>query len=382
MRSMYGLRHLAIWLAASVLPAQVVAKAVDRAALDVAVREFGALVEQKDLLGAVLMVTQGTDVLAHVALGSRDTAGKLPMQKGTLFRMASNTKAVTAAAVLSLVDAGKISLDDPITRWFPTFASSPSGKKVTVRHLLTHSSGLRIGTLFVSPLMKKSAEHPDAPSLVLECARFGEIGPKEDPGRTYSYNNPGYNLLAGLVEVVSGMGFEDYCREHFYLPLGMSDTCNHETRADLGRMSVVARRKGGRWVAGWSPGDPPTVPFVRGSGGLISTSEDFTKFCRMILDRGTVGDRRLLSEASVLAATQDQIPHIKENRYGFGWRISGKDVFSHGGSDGTWAWCDPTRNIVGCVFTQTQGSKRLSAARQQFQKAVSAAVPRILPTSK
>ena len=297
------------------------------------------------------------------------------MQKDTLFRMASNTKAVTAAAVLTLVDEGKVSLDDPISKWLPSWRHDDAGK-VTVRQLLTHSSGLRISTLFLKPLMKKSEQHPDAPNLVLECARFGEVGPEVEPGTTYSYSNPGYNTLAGLVEVVTKRGFEQYCTERFYEPLGMRDTNNHESRADNERMSVVVRgRTDKQWNARWSPGDPATLPFVRGSGGLISTAADYEKFCRMILDGGSVGARRLLSSKLVDEATKNQIPDITGGRYGFGWRIDPDGAFSHSGSDGTFVWCDPARDLVGMVLTQTQGSKALAKARQRFRKLVTAACP-------
>ena len=139
-------------------------------------------------------------MLLHEAFGSRDVQGKQPMQKDTLFRMASNTKAITAAAVLTLVDEGKLALDDPIAKWFPTWSEGLAGK-VTVQQLLTHSSGLRIDSLFLMPLLAKSDQHPDAPNLILECARFAEVGPKEEPGKSYSYSNPGYNITYTLTHL-------------------------------------------------------------------------------------------------------------------------------------------------------------------------------------
>ena len=331
------------------------------------------LIAKHEVCGAVVMVSYCGSPVLHEAFGCRDVHGKKPMQKDTLFRMASNTKAITAAAVLTLVDEGKVGLDDPISKWFPTWREGDA-EKITVRQLLTHSSGLRITTLFLRPLMKKSKQHPDAPSLVLECARFGAIGPKVEPGTTYSYSNPGYNTLAGLVEVVTGTSFEQYCTERFYEPLGMVDTNNHESRADLTRMSVVARgRTKARWNASWSPGDSPTMPFVRGSGGLISTASDYEKFCRMVLIGGSVGGKRLLSTKLIGEATKNQIPHIKGGRYGFGWRIDPDGAFSHSGSDGTFVWCDPVRDLVGMVLTQTQGSKALAPVRGRFRKLVTAA---------
>lgn len=347
----------------------------DAAKLAHAVGTIRELVNQHEVCGAVLFVARGRSVVLHEALGARDANGDKSMKKDTLFRMASNTKAITAAAVLTLVDEGKVGLDDPIHKWFPAWATDDA-KKITVQQLLTHSSGLRINTLFMKPLMKKSKRHPTAPNLVLECARFGEVGPKVEPGTSYSYSNPGYNTLAGLVEVVTGQSFEGYCTERFYKPLGMVDTNNHESRADNSRMSIVVRgRTLDQWNVRWSPGGRPTLPFVRGSGGLISTTSDFAKFCRMVLDGGVLGDRRLLTQESITAATSNQIKHIKGGRYGFGWRIDANGSFSHSGSDGTFVWCDPERDLIGMVLTQTQRTDQLAKARTRFRKLVSAACP-------
>jgi CubicO group peptidase (beta-lactamase class C family) len=297
------------------------------------------------------------------------------MQRDTLFRMASNTKAVTAAAVLALVGDGKLSLDDPVSRFLPSFADGVAAK-ITVQHLLTHTSGFAIGSLFVRPLMKPSDEHPDAPNLVLEAARFGGIGPKDGPGTVWRYSNPGYNTLAAIVEVVSDENFEAFCKRRFYEPLAMRDTCNHESRADHERMSAVVRKAtDGSWRPVWQPGDAPDLPFVRGSGGMISTAEDYARFCRMWLDGGRVGDRRLLTEGVARAAITCQTGHLDKGRYGFGWTVAEDGSFAHGGSDGTWAWCDPERDLVGMVLTQTQGSKGLDGARRRFRDEVSAACP-------
>ncbi|MCA8966141.1 MAG: beta-lactamase family protein [Planctomycetes bacterium] len=354
--------------------AQATPTAAGSDALQRAVQELRRVVDDDDVLGMVVMVARGDEVLVHEAFGHRDVAKKLPMQKDTLFRLASNTKAVTAAAVLTLVEQGKVGLDDPIARWFPTFAHDDAAK-ITVRQLLTHSSGLRIDTLFLRPLLTKSEAHPDAPSLVLECARFGEVGPAVAPGTTYSYSNPGYNLLAALVEVVSGKPFADYCRERFYEPLGMTQTCHHESLADNDRMAVVVAKQDAGWRVAWHPHGKPTVPFVRGSGGMIATTADFARFARLFVDAGRAGDRQLLAADSVRAATRDQIPHIDGHHYGFGWAIAADGSFAHSGSDGTFAWCDPSRRLVGLVFTQTQDSKPLGVARQRFRQDVGAAVP-------
>lgn len=351
------------------------------AALRAAVAGIERAIEQQHVLGAVLLVTQGDRVLVHESLGHRDVAQTRAMKKDTLFRMASNTKAVTAAAILTLVDDGEVGLDDKVSRWFPTFAGERGGA-VTIRQLLTHSSGLRIPTLFVYPLTKKSAENPDAPNLVQECARFGEVGPAVAPGATYSYSNPGYNLLAGVVELASGKPFADYCRERFYAPLGMKDSCHHEDVADNDRMSVVVKEKdGGGWRVRWRPHGEPTLPFVRGSGGMISTASDYERFARLFLRGGEHEGHQLLSRERIADATEDQIPHIEPQRYGFGWRITSFG-WSHTGSDGTYVWCSPARDLVGMVLTQTQTTPALTEVRQQFRRDVHEAVARVRKRSR
>lgn len=351
----------------------------DGDALQAAAARIEAFVESEGARGAVVLVARGDAIVLHEAYGFRDPAGEKPMRRDTLFRMASNTKAVTAAAIMKLVEQGKVALDDPAKRWFPSFADGAAAD-ITVQHLLTHTSGFTINSLFVRPLMKPSAEHPDAPKLVLECARFGEIGPSVKPGTKYSYSNPGYNTLAGIVTLAGDAEFEAWCRAELYDPIGMVDAGNHEDRVDRGRMSdVMRRRTDGSWRATWSTKAPATLPFVRGSGGMIATAVDYAKFARVFLTGGLAGKRRVLSEDSVAAMTRNQIPHIEGRRYGFGWVISKDGSFSHTGSDGTMVWCDPARDVVAMVLTQTQGSKGLAKVRSGFRAAVTAACPVATP---
>jgi len=349
----------------------------DAAGLRAAAAAIEAFVADQQVRGAVILVTRGDAIVLHEAYGFRDPAGKVPMAKDTLFRMASNTKAVTAAAIMKLVEQDKVALSDAAKRWFPTFASG-SAADITVQHLLTHTSGFTIDSLFLRPLTGPSEQHPDAPNLVLECARFGEVGPTAKPGTRYSYSNPGYNTLAGIVTIAGGEEFEAFCRRTLYDPIGMRDASNHEDRVDRKRMSAVMRRRAnGTWRATWSIDSPATLPFVRGSGGMISTAVDYAKFGRVFLTGGLAGERRVLSAASVAAMTRNQIPHIEGRRYGFGWVTAADGSFSHTGSDGTMVWCDPARDLVGMVLTQTQGNRGLVDARNAFRRAVSASCPEL-----
>jgi CubicO group peptidase (beta-lactamase class C family) len=253
---------------------------------------------------------------------------------------------------------------------------------INIGHLLSHASGLRIPTLFLQPYMQPTGEHPDAPTLQLEAARFGHVGAEVTPGTSYSYNNPGYNTLGALAEMASGKPLDEYLDQALYTPLGMHDSYHHEVNekmdGKLDRMSVVyyERDSEGGWMPGWTPGDPPQVPFVRASGGMISTADDYVIFCQMFLNGGVYDGKRILSEESVELMTS---PRIRTNPgsegparyYGYGWSVSEDGVYSHGGSDGTDAFVDPSRNLIVLVFTQTpRGPNPLSRFREIVNLAI------------
>lgn len=335
-------------------------------------------VERGDLAGAVLLVAKDGKIVLHEAFGWRDKARDLPMERNTMFRMASNTKPAVAAAVATLVEEGALAYDDLVREHIPSWDNYRAGF-VDVGHLLSHSAGLRIPTLFLTPYMKPSAEHPNAPTLQLEAARFGEVGAETPPGVAYSYNNPGYNTLGALVEIASGRPLEEYLDETFYVPLGMQDSYHHEVDekmdGKLGRMSVVYYQRGddGEWAPGWTPGDPPQVPFVRASGGMISTARDYAIFCQMFLNGGEYGGTRILSEQSVALATSPKV-RVNPNSdgpptyYGYGWSVAEDGSYSHGGSDGTYAYVDPSLKLVVLVFTQTPGGRNPVARFRELAK--------------
>ena len=345
----------------SLLPTALVASDFNPRILQAGVGLFEDAVRQDEIKGAVLLVSKDGETVLHEAVGWADPDSQRKLKKDAVFRMASNTKAVVAAAVLMLQDEGKLSVHDPVRKHLPGWDNYRAGR-ITIHQLLTHTSGLRIGTLFLEPLLENT-------SLRKEAERFGEIGAEYEPGSSFSYNNPGYNTLGAIVEVVSGQPLADFLRERIYAPLGMKDTSNHESVADHDRMSAVYRMSDDKWKRGWSPGDPPDYPFVRASGGMISTAADFTRFCQMMLNQGEWNGKRLLSKEAAESITSI---HWKdaENSYGYGWRVEDNGVFSHGGSDGTWAWVDPARGIVGLVLTQSPGGK---IPRNQFKLLIEAA---------
>ena len=355
---------------------------MSQAVLDAGVQLYRDAVARGDLVGAVLLVAKDGKVVLHEAVGSRNLQRGLPMEKNTMFRMASNTKPTIATAVGILVEEEKLSYDAPVRRYIPAFDNYRAGF-IQVRHLLSHTSGLRIGSLFLEPYLEPSDEHPDASTLQLEVARFGAVGAEVLPGTSYSYSNPGYNTLGALVEIGSGQSLESFLDQRIYTPLGMNDSYNHEVpgklEGKLDRMWAVyyERDAGGRWTAGWQPGEPPQVPFVRASGGMISTAWDYAIFCQMFLNGGVYGGRRILAESTVsrmtratyLAGGEADPAHGVRVAYGLGWAVDENGTFSHTGSDGTGAWVDPARNLIVLVFTQTPRGRNPSAKFLELARA-------------
>ena len=243
---------------------------MDAALLDQAMQLYRDAVERDELKGAVLMVARRGVIVLHEAVGWRHEAYQLPMERDTLFRMASNTKPVIGTAVLILQEEGRLALDDRAADHLESFDNDRS-RDITIRQLLSHSSGLRVGPIFYP------FEEDETPTLIGAVAKFGAEGPAVEPGTSYSYNNAGYNTLGAIIEVASGMPLDDFLRTRIYEPLGMADTLNHEDETKLSRMATVyrgRRQDDGRvdFRQGFSPGDPPDFPVVRASGGMISTA--------------------------------------------------------------------------------------------------------------
>ena len=348
----------------TVSPADV---GMNEAVLQSGVSLFEEALADDDLKGAVILVARKGNVALHEAVGWRDAERKLPMQRDTLFRMASNTKAVTATAILLLHQQEKLSINDYVREHLSSFDNYRSGA-IKIRHLLSHTSGLRIPVIFFRPFVEPAA-------LRTEVDRFGEIGVEEPPGETFWYNNPGFNTLGALVEAVSGRPLGDFFQERIYEPLGMRESFNHEPDAPNERMAVVYRRKKGEpWKPEWRPGDPPDYPFVRASGGMIASAADYVRFCQMFLNGGELEGRRLLDEEIVKAATSaaPNSGHGDEGAaYGYGWFVYPDGSYGHGGSDGTYAWIDPSREVIGLVFTQSPGGR---IPREQFRRVVEASI--------
>lgn len=310
-----------------------------------------------DVVGVVVLVARHGRVVLHEAAGLSDRDQGRPMRTDTLFHMASNTKPVIAAAVAQLVEAKKLDYSDPVRNYLPSWDNYRAGF-ITIDHLLSHTSGFRIGSLFLPPDDQNN-------NLQQAVARFGEVGAEATPGTTYSYSNPGFNTLGALIEIASDSLLESYLDAHIYTPLGMHDSYNyqagHRLEGKSDRLGPVyyKRDDDGEWI----PGQATTIPFARGSGGMVSTTWDYALFCQMVLNGGEYADGRILTQRSVDLMLSEKAERA-EGAYGYGWVLNG-NVAGHSGSDGTHAWIDRKKGVIGLVFTQTpKGCPPISRFRQ------------------
>jgi CubicO group peptidase (beta-lactamase class C family) len=356
-------------------------------------------VERGDIPGIVTLIARGDEI--HVdAIGIKTLGGKEPMLRDTIFRVASITKPITAAATMMLVDEGTLQLDDSVERWLPELSNRkvlsridsqlndtvPAKRSITVRDLLTSCFGFGSvmampGTYFIQQLIHDGhlgGDGPPHPALTPGTdewmRRLGELPLMYQPGARWLYNTS-CDVLGVLIARVSEESFESFLRKRLFDPLGMKDTAfsvpaskfdrlpsiyqfNHESKK-LEEFDSLQNSEYSR---------PPA--FESGAGGLVSTVDDYYTFCRMMLNKGVWRRERLLSQASVQLMTRDQLTPEQKNgaeiffgshsSWGFGmgvniqpdkpWMVPGR--FGWDGAFGTSAYSDPKNDFIGILMTQ------------------------------
>ena len=267
---------------------------------------------------AVLVLSDGAPVFRR-AYGLADLEHGTAATPATNFRLASMTKQFTAAAILLLVEEGRLSLDDSLRKWLPSLP--PATAAVTLRELLTHTSGL----IDYEDLIPQTATQQVHDADVLRLLE------QEDrtyfaPGSSYRYSNSGYALLALIVARASGTDFASFLRQRIFLPLGMRDTVAYEA----GVSSVAHRAYGYSDIRGsWTRTDQSLTSAVLGDGGVYSSIDDLAKWDAALYDT------RLLDASSLrLAFTPATATDDPAVRYGFGWRITGETLWHSGETEG------------------------------------------------
>jgi CubicO group peptidase (beta-lactamase class C family) len=343
-------------------------------------------VERTQIPGLVAMVADADGVLYAGAFGKQNVTAEVPMSLDTIFRIASMTKPVTSVGVVMLIEDGEIALDDPVSKYLPelarkqvierfnpedkSFSSRPARREITVRHLLTHTSGLGYG-FSNEILFQLTGGDPGADTLDFPLLH--------DPGERWTYGES-TRVLGRLIETVSGRGLEEFLRERIFVPLGMNDTSYRVPPAKHDRVVTVhaATEQG----LAETPNPVEIGAPIYGDGGLHSTAADYVKFMQLFLNGGRAPrGTRLLSEASVALMGQNHTGSVRVQRqpaaiptvsrpfplgagrdtYGLGFQVTGAHDEPAARSPGSmsWAgifntefWIDPAEGICAVLLMQ------------------------------
>ncbi|WP_223651505.1 serine hydrolase domain-containing protein [Hymenobacter psoromatis] len=374
-------------------------------------------VDDGRLPGVIALVARDGKVVYRKALGYADAAAKTPLRPDAIERIASQTKAITSVGLMELYDQGKFQLDDPIAKYLPafahpqvlatfhakdsTFTTVPARGEITIRQLLTHTSGIGyavIGSAEARAIYAKA----HIPSGV--GSPQGTLGPAIDalarqplmnqPGERFTYGLS-VDVLGRLIEVLSGQPLDQYLRAHVFEPLAMRDTyfylpTDRQSRLvplyseDAAHRTVAMPTTG---MLGLRPDFPNQAgTYFSGGGGLSSTIDDYAVFLQMMLNGGTYGGHRLLKPSTVALMTQNQIGEVNQglNKFGLGFSIvtpaeaaqTGQSVGSYewGGAFGTDYWVDPKEHLVVLLYTQKFPHNNTPDLVPRFRKAVYAAL--------
>ena len=344
-----------------------------------------AATDRGDVPGVAVAVVNKDGLLYNDAAGKSRTLTDTPMAKDTIFNMASMTKPVTSVAIMMLVDEGKLKLDDEVAKYLPkwkdplvistfndadaSYETRPAKRQITIRHLLTHTSGLGYG--FASPMLTKIMEKTKKTDLDLPLLF--------DPGDNWAYG-PSTRVLGHVVEAISGQKIDAFLESKILSPLGMHDTSYLVPTTKYARVVAINRRgNDGKFTELPVPGTIPAT--VQGDGGLYGTASDYGLFLRMLLNRGTLNGKRILSEKSVRRMLVIQTGNVLvkpqqsadqalsrnfpfgagKDRWGLGFQLAAESQPNRRSpGSGTWAgifnthfFIDPSKEIGVVVMMQT-----------------------------
>lgn len=358
--------------------------ALDVAKLAAIHTEMEKAVAAKQAAGIVTLVMEKGKVVYHDAAGLADIAQDRKMEKDAVFWIASMTKSVNATAVMLLVEEGKLSLDTPASQWLPELGkvkladgSSPE-KPITLRMLLSHTAGIAFPT-------RKPSD--GAISLKSYVASLIKTPLAFQPGSAYEYGF-GPTVAGRIIELVSGMKYEEFMQSRVFGPLGMRDTTFHPDEALRARIARTYKmdEDSKELVPGYNPfvtSDVTVQHMPEPAGGLFSTAADMGRFYAMIAAGGEMEGKRLVSEKAVKDMTTPVTAGDKTVNYASGWQVNTEaqrtcsqmpvGSFGHGGAFATNGWIDPEHQIVTVFLVQNVLVPDSGKPKDAFQKLVMAA---------
>ncbi len=349
--------------------------------------------------GIVALVARNGKIVYHKAFGMSDNQAGKKMQTDDIFRIASQSKAITATAVMILWEEGKFQLDDPISKYIPEFknpqvlrtfryadtswTAQPASREITIRHLLTHTSGIGYGIIDGDERIRMIYNKAGITDLfTTENISIGESVKKlarlplhHNPGEKYTYSE-GLDVLGYFIEVVSGKPFDVFLRERLFDPLGMNDTWFYLPDNKANRLVTVQKPENGKWVPYPGTFYDPAYPvkgakrFFSGGAGLSSTAKDYATFLQMYLNGGELNGVRILSRTTVQSIMGNQTGNLwggPGKHYGLAFGVvtpAGQDAggigstgtFDWGGYFNTQYFADPQEQVIGILMKQTQNA--------------------------
>jgi CubicO group peptidase (beta-lactamase class C family) len=346
-------------------------------------------IDTNQIAGSVTLIARKGKVVHFEAQGMRYKEENLPMEKDTIFSLMSMTKPIVSTALMMLWEDGKFMLDDPISKWLPAYSKPmvkdavhgtvPAVRPITVRHILTHTSGL-------------SLQAGNRPKTLMEnIERSASVPLAFQPGDQWQYG-ASTDYVAALVEKMTGKTIDEFVSTRIFEPLGIRDTYYNVPKDKVSRVAAVYtpdRDNGNKIKLSRKPEFRETAYFP-GVAGLNGTAADYFKFCQMILNGGEYDGHRLLGRMTVDMMISNQIGagkpiYIRGDGYGFGlgWGVLTNPAkspdalsigtFSWGGADGTLFWIDPVEDLIGIMMIQISPYNHFNI-RPLFSVVVSQAV--------
>jgi len=359
--------------------------------IDTMLNEF---VKNNWLVGVSALIVKDNQVVYYKGFGYADRASKKPMEANAIYRIMSQTKAITSLAVLQLFDQGKINLDQPVSDFISsfnkqsvikdyntkdtTYTTVPAKRNITIRDLLTHTSGLDYSSIGSEKMVAIYAK-AGLPSglgksngtLLEKMKILGTLPLVHQPGERFTY---GLNtdLLGCIVEMVSGLSLDAYCQKNIFTPMGMKDTYFNVPAEKANRLPTVYTEDDKNKIIEWAPtyrNIDPSYPLIKksyfsGGAGLSSTAFDYAIFLQMILNGGKYNGKQIISPrtAQLMVSPQLDFKFNGEDDFGLGFQIiseksarlkpRNQGSFSWGGFYGTNYWADPKENMICLIMTQ------------------------------
>ena len=361
---------------------------IDRMCLDA--------VSKDNIPGVVALVARHGKIVYHKAFGQDNSEGRT-LRSDDIFRIASQTKAITSTAVMMLWEEGHFQLDDPISKYIPEFenpqvlstfryndtsyTTKPADREITIRHLLTHTSGLGYGVIDGDERFKMiygkagitDLFTTEAVTIRESIIKLARLPLHHNPGVKFTYSE-GLDVLGYFIEVISGLSFDEFLRTRLFEPLGMKDTYFYLPDAKANRLVAVLKHENAQWlqypVTFYDTNYPikGAKTFYSGGAGLSSTAQDYATFLQMYLNGGALNGVRILSRTTIEVIMSNQVGDFlgQQQHYGLAFGLTTAEGSARGGnaSTGAFNWggyfntqyfADPKEGLIGIIMKQTQG---------------------------